>query len=55
MQQHYDPRYEKHRARMEAGQTELSVGSLSPADLTGLADRIATLLPTLVHGIEPVR
>jgi tRNA 2-selenouridine synthase len=55
MQRHYDPRYEKHRARMEAGQSDLSVGSLSPADLIGLADRIATLLPTLVPGINPAR
>ena len=41
MQHHYDPRYEKHRARMEVGLTDLSVGSLTPADLDGLADRLA--------------
>ena len=48
MQLHYDPRYEKHRARMEPGLSDLTVNSLTPADLNGLADRIANLLPKLI-------
>ena len=39
MQHHYDPRYDKHRARMAAGFTEIAVPRLN--DLAGLADQVA--------------
>ena len=47
MLRHYDPRYEKHRARIEVGLTDLPVNALQPGDLIGLADRIAGLVPKL--------
>ncbi len=42
MHHHYDPRYEKHRARMDVGLTDLQVDSLTPTDLGALADRVAS-------------
>ena len=42
MARHYDPRYGKHRARMEVPVTEVAVEALD--DLEGLADRIAALI-----------
>ncbi|MFZ1468616.1 MAG: tRNA 2-selenouridine(34) synthase MnmH [Paracoccaceae bacterium] len=41
MQRHYDPRYEKHRARMGAGVVEVEAAGLGPDDLPDLAGRIA--------------
>ncbi len=41
MQHHYDPRYDKHRARMDAAFTELATPGLDREDLAALADRIA--------------
>ena len=42
MARHYDPRYGKHRARIEVPVTEVAVEALD--DLEGLADRIAGLI-----------
>jgi tRNA 2-selenouridine synthase len=41
MEQHYDPRYTRHRARMDATFVECETPDLSPAALPVLADRIA--------------
>lgn len=41
MQHHYDPRYEKHRARMAVPFTDLPAETLSRDSLPALADRIA--------------
>ena len=41
MHHHYDPRYEKHRARMQVGLTEIATQGLQPADLAALADQVA--------------
>ena len=38
---HYDPRYDKHRARMAVAFEEITVDSLAEADLPALADRVA--------------
>ena len=47
MQHHYDPRYGKHRDRMEVGFTELATDGLAPEDLARLADQVAaTVLAT---------
>jgi tRNA 2-selenouridine synthase len=48
MARHYDPRYEKHRARMAARMEEVEAPSLSEDALPGLADRVATLARGLV-------
>ena len=45
MEAHYDPRYGKHRARMEVPFTEVAVAGLD--DLGGLADRIARVVGDL--------
>jgi len=42
MERHYDPRYGKHRARMEVPVTEVAVDGLE--DLGGLADRVAGIV-----------
>jgi tRNA 2-selenouridine synthase len=47
MERHYDPRYEKHRARMAAPVVEVAAGRLDDADLAALAVRIADA----VHGL----
>ena len=41
MTHHYDPRYEKHRARGGVGLLAVQAASLGPTDLHGLADHIA--------------
>ena len=41
MEHHYDPRYGKHRARMEVPLTDIAVESLRPGDLADVADRVA--------------
>lgn len=41
MQLHYDPRYEKHRERMETGFAEIATPGLGPQDLQTLADKVA--------------
>ena len=41
MQQHYDPRYAKHRARMETRVVEVGAAGLGPDDLARLADQVA--------------
>ncbi|SEN94619.1 tRNA 2-selenouridine synthase [Gemmobacter aquatilis] len=45
MAQHYDPRYAKHRARMAAPVVSLSVDSLAPEALPGIAAALAKRLP----------
>ena len=40
MERHYDPRYEKHRARMAVSLAEVQAEGLMPADLPPLAARI---------------
>lgn len=48
MQHHYDPRYEKHRARFtRPGDCEVTADDLSPEALPALAERITALLPAL--------
>ena len=42
MERHYDPRYGKHRARMEVPFTEVAVAGLD--DLANLADRVAEVV-----------
>lgn len=41
MERHYDPRYAKHRARMEVPQTTVEAGDLNDSALDDLADRVA--------------
>ena len=41
MREHYDRRYEKHRARFEQGETVIETASLTPDALDLLADKIA--------------
>jgi tRNA 2-selenouridine synthase len=41
MEQHYDPRYDKHRARMADPATEVATERLDAADLPGIAARVA--------------
>ncbi len=41
MQQHYDPRYNRHRERMDASYEDVAAEGLAPDDLTRLADQIA--------------
>ena len=40
MAQHYDPRYEKHRARHDQGSAEIAAPSLAPEALPGLAAQV---------------
>ncbi len=47
MEQHYDPRYGKHRARMAAPLAEITAESLAQADLPGLAARVAAAVQKL--------
>jgi len=44
MEQHYDPRYERHRARVDQPVTEFATDGLEEADLEALADRLAAAL-----------
>ena len=48
MAQHYDPRYEKHRARMAGVVVEVAVAALAEADLPGLAAAVAKEVRRLV-------
>lgn len=41
MEQHYDPRYGKHRERMAVPLAEISAERLAPEDLPGIAERVA--------------
>lgn len=47
MARHYDPRYAKHRARMEVPLIEVDAGPLTPASLPETAARVAAA----VHGV----
>jgi tRNA 2-selenouridine synthase len=44
MAEHYDPRYERHRARMDQPMTEFTTGTLEDDDLEALADRLTAAL-----------
>ncbi|OYU19555.1 MAG: tRNA 2-selenouridine(34) synthase MnmH [Rhodobacteraceae bacterium PARR1] len=48
MEHHYDPRYGKHRARMEVPLTEIAAESLGEADLPALADLVAAAVGQFV-------
>jgi tRNA 2-selenouridine synthase len=50
MQHHYDPRYEKHRARMAGSLTEITAPSLAEADLPDLAARVAAEVRRMAEG-----
>ncbi len=52
MEQHYDPRYDKHRERMAVPLVEIAVGRLDDGDLDGLAARVAAEVARLTasHG-----
>jgi tRNA 2-selenouridine synthase len=41
MRHHYDPRYEKHRARFDGTAVEIAAESLTPEALDGLAAKVA--------------
>lgn len=43
MAEHYDPRYVKHRSRMQQAVTDLEVGGLEEADLAALTARVAEI------------
>ena len=47
MEAHYDPRYAKHRARMERAGAELRVERLGVEDLAGIAARVVAVLSGL--------
>lgn len=47
MQRHYDPRYEKHRARMAAPGVTIAAAALGPDDLDHLADQVAVAVKAL--------
>ncbi|GLS86629.1 tRNA 2-selenouridine synthase [Cypionkella aquatica] len=48
MQHHYDPRYARHRARIETGLTEIAAQDLGAQDLARLADLVARAVQTAV-------
>jgi len=48
MARHYDPRYDKHRARMGAKLVEVPVEDLSPAALPKVAARVAEAVRGLI-------
>ncbi len=48
MQRHYDPRYAKHRARMEVPLTEVDAGPLTPEALPATAARVAAAVRALI-------
>jgi len=50
MERHYDPRYGKHRARMEVPFTALPTTGLAEADLPVLADRVAAAVRAVTSG-----
>ena len=41
---HYDPRYDKHRARMEVPLTEITADDLDPAALEDVSARVARMV-----------
>lgn len=47
MARHYDPRYEKHRARMGVPFHDIAVAGLGEGDLPGVADRVAAAVRDL--------
>ncbi|MES2968761.1 MAG: tRNA 2-selenouridine(34) synthase MnmH [Pseudomonadota bacterium] len=47
MAQHYDPRYEKHRARMAVPLAEIGADSLTPLALQDVADQVAAAVSGL--------
>lgn len=44
MTHHYDPRYGRHRSRMDVPFTDLRADSLTPEALDGIADRLAQMI-----------
>ena len=44
MQHHYDPRYEKHRARMDVSLREINVDDLRPDSLAKLSDQLILMI-----------
>lgn len=50
MERHYDPRYERHRARMGAPAVEVEAEGLGEGDLPGLAERVAEAVSRLGTG-----
>ena len=53
MAEHYDPRYEKHRARLaKATDTVLAVGDLSPEVLAGVAARVAEAVGAMTRLLD---
>lgn len=44
MQHHYDPRYEKHRARMDVSLREINVDDLRPDSLAKLSDQLISMI-----------
>lgn len=48
MTRHYDPRYAKHRARMEVRMAEVAAGSLTPASLPDTAADVARTVQSLL-------
>jgi tRNA 2-selenouridine synthase len=47
MERHYDPRYEKHRARQDHAQEVILAPSLAETDLPALADQVAAAVARL--------
>lgn len=47
MQHHYDPRYEKHRARFEGRMLDVETGGLGPEALDAIAARVAVVVEKL--------
>lgn len=52
MAHHYDPRYGRHRARMQVPFTDLAADSLAPGDLPALAQRIADQVQAITPGVQ---
>ena len=47
MERHYDPRYDKHRARMAPPSATIAAEALGPGDLDALADQVAAAVKAL--------
>ena len=47
MERHYDPRYDKHRARMAPPSATIAAEALGPSDLDALADQVAAAVKAL--------
>jgi tRNA 2-selenouridine synthase len=52
MARHYDPRYEKHRARFAGREVVVAAGGLGPDDIAGIATRVAAALPQALSGVS---